>query len=97
MEDLVKKALSEAIQQVPALCVLSGVVWVFVKVIFRFIKHIEDRGQVMQELHREHIDAREQYRKALEDNTQTMLANTHALNTLITIVERLKPNNIRHQ
>lgn len=90
MEELIKKALSEAIQQVPGLVVLTVVVWMFIKVIFRFIKHIEDRGKVMEELHREHIDARALSRQAINDNTETMRATTNAVASLTAVVEQLR-------
>lgn len=96
MEEMIQKAVSEAIQQVPSLVVLGVIVWLFIKVIFRFIKHIEDRGQIMQELHKEHIDARELARQAINDNTATMRANTQAITTLTSVVDRIKNSNQRH-
>lgn len=97
MEELVKKAIGEAILQVPSLMVLTAVVWMFINVILRFIKHIEDRGKIMEELHKEHIDARQQDRhaitlssKSIDDNTDTMKMNTAAVTDLMSAVERLK-------
>lgn len=94
---MIQKAISEAIQQVPGLVVLSVVVWLFVKVIFRFIKHIEDRGQVMQQLHREHIEARNQAKVSIDENTQTMRANTQAITNLTVVVERQRNGNVRNK
>jgi hypothetical protein len=86
MEETLKQALSEAIHQVPSLVVLAVVVYMFVKVIFRFIKHIEDRGRVMENLHREHMDERQSAREMVDRITV-------AIGALTSVVERFKDHN----
>ena len=83
MEETLKDALSEAIRQVPGLVVLTVVVWIFVKVIFRFIKHIEDRGKIFENLHREHMEERAASRQVLS-------GVTIAIKALTVVVERLR-------
>jgi|GEM_PF-4346265 len=86
MEEIMKQALSEAIRQVPGMVVLVVVVWIFVKVIFRFIKHIEDRGHIFENLHREHMEERRASREVL-------LGVTSAIAALTVAVERFKNHN----
>lgn len=90
MDDLLKTILTECVRQVPGLAILALVVWMFVKVIMRFIKHIEDRAEVITQMHKEHLDARNVSRQAIADNTVTMRENTTALNHLTDVVQRLK-------
>lgn len=94
MEDLVTKALSEAIRQVPSLVVLASVCWMFIRVILRFIKHVEDRGhsvekrqeeymELNKQLHQEHMEERQATRKVMSDISSS-------LNTLTAVVQRSK-------
>lgn len=96
MEEIVQKALSEAIHQVPGLVILAVLVWMFIKVIMRFIKHIEDRGRIMQQFNREHLDAREQDRQAIHRSNKAIEDNTAAIRNLTLVVERMRNNN-RHE
>lgn len=78
-----KQSMVEAIRQVPSLVVLAVVVWMFVKIIFRFIKHIEDRGHIIENLHKEHMDERKISREVL-------VGVTNAITALTVAVDRFK-------
>lgn len=64
--------LIEVGKQVPALAVLVFVVWTF-------LKHLEARDKAMREvheqMHREHLDARQLSRLAIEETTKAIRDN----------------------
>lgn len=75
--------LLESAKQVPALAVLCFVVWMFLGKLSMFV-------EAFRELHKEHIDAREQSREAIRDNTKAMHENTNVVTHLIEALDSSK-------
>jgi hypothetical protein len=83
----VEKLIEQLALQSPGLAVT------LVIVIF-FLRHLQKTGEardtIYQEMHKEHLDAREQSRVALRDNTAAAKENTQALSRLISAVDQIK-------
>ena len=80
--------LSETAKQVPQLAVLCFVVWMF-------LQRLTGLAEVIRDLHKEHLDAREQSREAIRDNTRASEhaaraaeENTAVLTRMIKLLER---------
>jgi hypothetical protein len=75
--------IAEIAKQVPSLAVLCFVVWLFLNKLSIFV-------EAFKELHKEHVDAREQSRAAIRDNTSAMMENTKAMSHLVEVIDSLK-------
>jgi len=78
--------LTEVAKQVPSLGVLCFIVWIF-------IKHLDKRSETMNEMHREHLYAREQSKTAIQDNTQAMRQNSEAVGELRHVIQQKLTSN----
>lgn len=74
MNDL-NQFIPEALKQVPSLAVLAFIVFVF-------LKHLKSYNQMIREINKENIEAREQSRVVIEENTKAVAKNTEVLHQI---------------
>lgn len=70
-----EKVLESAVVQVPNLVVLGVIV-------IMFLKQIGKRDEMMKDINRENIEARERSRLVIEKNTEAATSNTGAMNSM---------------
>lgn len=78
--------VTEAVKQAPNLAVLAFVV-------FLFLKHLRSYNQMIRDINKENVAAREQSRVVIEENTSAVAQNTEVLRQIRSEIGYLKSRN----